>query len=128
MENGTYTQISGNGGENPVWRKKKSAGPALPLSTDEIISRLSRSDREKLVAGYDMRALAKIFENAEILRTVGTFLDNGMNVSKTARILYMHRNTLIYKLNAIKRQTGLDLKDFDMALTFTILHSIYVTR
>ena len=62
------------------------------------------------------------------MSTVKTFLKNGMNVSLTARILYMHRNTLIYKLNAIKKLTGFDLRNFDMAVTFSILHALYMLK
>ena len=42
--------------------------------------------------------------------------------------MYMHRNTLIYRLNAIRRQTGFDLRVFKMAVTFKILHYLYVLR
>ena len=48
-----------------------------------------------------------------------------MNVSETARVLYMHRNTLIYRLNKISNETGLDLRKFDMAVTFEILRVLY---
>ncbi len=59
------------------------------------------------------------------MATVDCFLENGMNVSRTARILYMHRNTLIYRLNKISAETGLDIRVFDMAVTFEILRSLY---
>lgn len=94
----------------------------------EVLSQLSKSQREKLISGYDVKSLAKVFEDDEMMRTVEAFLRNGMNVSRTARILYMHRNTLIYKLNAIKKLTGLDLRDFGMATTFKILHTMYIMK
>lgn len=94
----------------------------------EVLSQLSKSQREKLISGYDVKSLAKVFEDDEMMRTVEAFLRNGMNVSRTARILYMHRNTLIYKLNAIKKLTGLDLRDFGMAATFKILHTMYIMK
>ena len=84
--------------------------------------------REKLISGYDIKNLAKVFEDGGMMNTIKTFLDNGMNVSLTARILYMHRNTLIYKLNAIKKLTGFDLRDFRMAVTFSILHNLYLLK
>lgn len=103
--------------------------PAVkPISLGEALSQLPKPQREKLISGYDIRNFAKIFEDAEMMRTVGAFLENGMNVSRASRKLYMHRNTLIYKLNAIRRYTGIDLRDFNMALTFEILHTLYVLK
>ena len=94
----------------------------------EMLSQLSKSQREKLISGYDIKSLARVFEDEGAMNTVSAFLKNGMNVSHTARSLYMHRNTLIYKLNAIKKLTGFNLRDFDMAVTFKILHTLYVLK
>lgn len=56
----------------------------------------------------------------ETLTTVNAFFDNDLNISETARKLYIHRNTLGYRLDKIDRTTGLDIKKFDDALTFKI--------
>lgn len=95
------------------------------LSLEGIVQTLSKSQREKLMSGYDVKNFAKIFEDKEMMRTADAFLINGMNVSRAARQLFMHRNTLIYRLNGIRRITGLDLRNFDMAMTFKILHVLY---
>lgn len=103
--------------------------PAIKLvGFEEVLSQLPKSQREKLISGYDLRNLAKIFEDGGLMQTIEAFLNGGMNVSHTARILYMHRNTLIYKINAIKKLTGLDLRDFNMAVTFKILHTLYILK
>lgn len=94
----------------------------------ELIAALPKSFREKLTSGYDMKSFAKIFEDEEMMRTAEAFLSSGMNVSRTARVLYMHRNTLIYRLGAIRRQTGLDLRDFTDAVNFKLLHYLYVLK
>lgn len=95
----------------------------IPLS--DIISQLSKAQRERLISGYDLKNFARIFEDGDTMSTVDAFLKNGMNVSETARVLYMHRNTLIYRLNKISNETGLDLRKFDMAVTFEILRVLY---
>ena len=59
------------------------------------------------------------FEEEE-LTTVYTFFDNNLNISETARQLYVHRNTLVYRLEKIQKKTGLDVRVFDDALTFKI--------
>lgn len=94
----------------------------------ELIAALPKSFREKLTSGYDMKSFAKIFEDEEMMRTAEAFLSSGMNVSRTARVLYMHRNTLIYRLGAIRRQTGLDLRDFTDAVNFKLLHYLYLLK
>lgn len=91
----------------------------------DIFSSLSKSQREKLIADYDMTNLKKVFCDNGMMQTIEVFLASGMNISRTARILYMHRNTLIYKLNSIRRLTGLDLRDFNMAATFKMLYTLY---
>ena len=62
---------------------------------------------------------ADIFEEEE-LTTVYTFFDNNLNISETSRQLYIHRNTLVYRLEKIQKKTGLDVRVFDEAMTFKI--------
>lgn len=56
----------------------------------------------------------------ETLFTVRIFFENNLNVSETARRLYLHRNTLLYRIEKVKKITGLDLKKFDHAAIFKI--------
>lgn len=69
----------------------------------------------------------EIFEDEEILDTAECFLQNSLNVSETARNLYMHRNTLLYRLDKIEKTTGLNIRSFSDAVSFrvlTILHRL----
>lgn len=56
----------------------------------------------------------------ETLTTINKFFENSLNVSETSRQLYIHRNTLVYRLDKIQKMTGLDLRIFDDAITFKI--------
>ena len=56
----------------------------------------------------------------EVLTTVNKFFDNDLNVSETSRQLYVHRNTLVYRIEKLHQSTGLDIRKFDDALTFKI--------
>ncbi len=56
----------------------------------------------------------------ETLTTIGKFFDNSLNVSETSRQLYIHRNTLVYRLDKLQKSTGLDLRVFEDAITFKI--------
>lgn len=74
----------------------------------------------------------KQFDEEE-LATVYTFFENNLNISETARQLFVHRNTLVYRLEKIQKKTGLDVRIFDNALTFKIAmmvaeHMNYVNK
>jgi len=56
----------------------------------------------------------------ETLFTIQKFFENSLNVSETSRKLFVHRNTLVYRLEKIRKLTGLDLREFDHAITFKI--------
>lgn len=58
--------------------------------------------------------------DSETLMTIQKFFENNLNVSETSRNLFVHRNTLVYRLEKIKKITGLDLREFDHAITFKV--------
>ena len=77
--------------------------------------------------------IKEIFDNKspddfeeEILTTINKFFENSLNVSETSRQLYIHRNTLVYRLDKLQKSTGLDLRVFEDAITFKI--ALMVTK
>ncbi len=71
--------------------------------------------------------IREIFDNKspddfdeETLSTINKFFENSLNVSETSRQLYIHRNTLVYRLDKLEKSTGLDIRQFDDAITFKI--------
>ena len=56
----------------------------------------------------------------ETLMTVDKFFENNLNVSETARHLFVHRNTLVYRMEKLQKATGLDIRVFEDALTLKI--------
>lgn len=66
------------------------------------------------------RQTARLF-NDEMIHTIETFFENSLNLSETARKLYIHRNTLVYRLEKVQRTIGLDLRSFDDAVTFKMM-------
>ena len=74
-----------------------------------------------------MSGVKEIFENKspddfdeETITTINKFFENSLNVSETSRQLYIHRNTLVYRLDKLQKSTGLDLRVFEDAITFKI--------
>ena len=63
------------------------------------------------------------------MHTIHTFLDSGLSIAECARKLYLHRNTLIYRLDKIEQLTGLDIRQFDDAIVckIALMISTYLT-
>ncbi len=69
----------------------------------------------------------EVFEDDDMLETAEAFLQSSLNVSETSRNLYMHRNTLLYRLDKIEKATGLNIRLFSDAVSFrvlTVLHTL----
>ncbi len=69
----------------------------------------------------------EVFDDEEMLATAEAFLQSSLNVSETSRSLYMHRNTLLYRLDKIEKATGLNVRQFGDAVSFrvlTVLHKL----
>ncbi len=77
---------------------------------------LCRMFLQEVLHGVDMERF-----DEESLSTVYKFFENNLNVSETSRQLYIHRNTLVYRLDKLQKITGLDLRNFDDAITFKIM-------
>ena len=60
------------------------------------------------------------FAPLQRLKQVWKFFENNLNISETARQLYVHRNTLVYRLERIEKAIGLDIRTFEDAMTFRI--------
>lgn len=100
-------------------------------------------DTEKTIVSYDNLGIARLIYqlpttlcemflkevfkkgsieslDQETLFTIQRFFENNLNVSETSRKLFVHRNTLVYRLEKIKKLTGLDLREFDHAIVFKV--------
>ena len=65
-----------------------------------------------------------LFADEEMLRTASVLMENNLNISEASRALYMHRNTLTYRLDKIEKVTNLNIRNFHDAVTFRILSII----
>ena len=83
----------------------------------------------KVIENYKRRNLnpetVAIFEDPDLTLTAEVFMNHSLNISETARSLYVHRNTLMYRLDKIERDTGLNIRVFSDAVTFRILEILY---
>ena len=103
---------------------KVNVGIGTPVTG---IKDLARSFKEAQIAIECETFLKEVFKKGSIesldhetLFTIQRFFENNLNVSETSRKLFVHRNTLVYRLDKIKKLTGLDLREFDHAIIFKI--------
>lgn len=83
----------------------------------------------KVIENYKRRNLnaetVAVLEDPDLTLTAEVFMNHSLNISETARSLYVHRNTLMYRLDKIERDTGLNIRVFSDAVTFRILEILY---
>lgn len=91
-----------------------------------IIPRLIRESHHSLQEYQKtLQGISAIVEQEELLQTIQVFFENNLNISETARLLYIHRNTLIYRLNKILKLSGYDMRVFSDAVNFYIIMLMY---
>lgn len=92
------------------------------LVFEEIINSVSKEYKENLLKEHSK---GFSFIRADLLSTVETFFECGLNISESANKLFIHRNTLIYRLDKIQKHTGFDMKNFNEAVLFKIILQVW---
>lgn len=93
------------------------------LQLERLLNAIPESNRSKYLEQSLKRA--DLFVEAEMLSTLDTFFSLDCNVSETAKKLYIHRNTLLYRLDKLKQETGLDVRQFRDAVLVKIILLLY---
>lgn len=96
----------------------------LPLKMLEDIPKVKLAEYLDILLGKNA---SEIFGDEEMVSTAEEFLENSLNVSETSRNLFLHRNTLMYRLDKIEKETGLNIRKFSDALTFRIITFLFRT-
>jgi carbohydrate diacid regulator len=91
----------------------------------KMMEDIPNSKLEEYFADLTDENFREIFEDEEMLATAEEFLRSSLNVSETSRGLYMHRNTLLYRLDKIEKATGLNIRMFSDAVSFRVLTIIH---
>lgn len=95
------------------------------LSLYALVDGLPAGSRAAMLENVDVGKFKKIFNDSDMMSAIDCLFDNDLNVSQTARKMYMHRNTLIYRLNKLKEITSLDVRVFSDAVVFILIHTLY---
>ena len=90
------------------------------LGIGRLIYQLPMSLCNMFIKEVFCEKIPDILDDEEAMSTINKFFENNLNISETARQLYVHRNTLVYRLERIEKAIGLDIRTFDDAMTFRI--------
>jgi sugar diacid utilization regulator len=89
---------------------------------EKMIYNIHPDVKQELFMSYKHRFS---FFDSEVINTIEEFINSGLNVSDAAKKLYVHRNTLIYRLDKIHKETDLDIRNFKDATVFIIAFLIW---
>lgn len=103
-----------------IYRKEEYVFIYRKMLIERFLSDVPREMGQRYNSLLFNRKTARLF-NDEMIHTIEKFFENSLNLSETARQLYIHRNTLIYRLDKVQRIIGLDLRAFDDAVTFKMM-------
>lgn len=65
--------------------------------------------------------VVEVLEDDELVECINAFFENNLNISETSRNAFMHRNTLLYRIDKIYKLTGLNIRNFEDAMSFRVL-------
>jgi len=105
----------------------KAKGQVHSFKEFVFIKLIEDMPKHKLAENFEFlldSGAKEIFDDQEMVLTAEEFLDSNLNSSETARKLFLHRNTLTYRLDKIERLTGLDIRKFSDAITFRLISII----
>lgn len=103
-----------------VYIRDKQVFVYRKLLLERFLSDISPELSQKYHQMLFNRKTARLF-NEEMIHTIEKFFENSLNLSETARQIYIHRNTLVYRLDKVQHVIGLDLRSFDDAVTFKMM-------
>ena len=124
--------LSGKG-NNVTVQDKAETGVKQTKKQESHFSKLEKSllsclnpDQQAMICEKFLTPeIVSVLQDKELVDCINAFFNNNLNISETSRNAFLHRNTLLYRIEKIHRITKLNIRNFDDALTFKILANIY---
>ncbi len=92
---------------------------------NSLFDKIPASELEKVRSYIIDDDVLEILKDDELMSCVENFFNNNLNISETSRNAFLHRNTLIYRIDKIYKATGFNIKNFNDAVNFKLLLMIY---
>lgn len=90
-----------------------------------IISSLTLDQQAVISEKFMTPEIVSVLEDKELVDCIDAFFKNNLNISETSRNAFLHRNTLLYRIEKVNKVTKLNIRNFEDAMTFKILTIIY---
>ena len=107
-----------------IFYEKENIFPYTRLGIGRLIYQLPKSLCEMFIREVFGDKIPDVVYDEETMETIDRFMENNLNISETARQLYVHRNTLVYRLEKLQETLGLDIRKFEDAMTFRIAYMV----
>lgn len=91
----------------------------------QVLNFLNGDQKVELAEKFLNQKIIDVFKDEELKASIDAFFKNNLNISETSRNSFMHRNTLLYRLDKIHKLTGLNIRNFEDAVTLLLLETIY---
>ena len=95
------------------------------FSPENLINCFSETNYESYKKVIDHANIQMILNDEELMSTIFSFFENSLNTSVTSAKTFMHRNTLIYRIEKIEKITGLNIRNLNDAASFMFIKAIY---
>lgn len=108
-----------------VVRRSKKQEAHFSKLEKSLFSCLSADQQATICENFLTPEIISVLQDKELVDCINAFFKNNLNISETSRNAFLHRNTLLYRIEKINRVTQLNIRNFDDAMTFKFLTIIY---
>lgn len=106
-------------------KKSKKDDSVFSSFCKTILSRLNPDEQARLCEKYLTPEIVTVMKDKELIECINAFFKNNLNISETSRNAFLHRNTLLYRIEKIYKITGLNIRNFEDAMSFKLLTIVY---
>ena len=90
-----------------------------------VMGCLNPDEQASISEKFLTREIVSVMKDKELIECINAFFKNNLNISETSRNAFLHRNTLLYRIDKVHKITGLNIRNFEEAMSFKLLTIVY---
>ncbi len=106
-------------------RKSKKDESVFSAFCNNVIACLNPDEQAVICEKFLNPEIVSVMKDKELIECINAFFKNNLNISETSRNAFLHRNTLLYRIEKIYKITGLNIRNFEEAMSFRLLTIVY---
>ena len=106
-------------------KKSKKEESIFSAFCDNVISCLNPDEQAVICEKFLTPEIVSVMQDKDLIECINAFFKNNLNISETSRNAFLHRNTLLYRIDKIYKITGLNIRNFEDAISFRLLTIVY---